>query len=842
MKKTYFKAGVLALAGILGTGFASGQSKLNNAARLVAEEAQAVVANADGNQTDAPAEAQPVNILIVVEKGATAADINTESLVVGSQIGSVLIATIDADKLFELANNPKVKSVELAEEVQVDMIHVRQGAQTGISTVHRNLVGKSSAKVDAELGHPFLGTGVITSLYDTGLDPNHLNFRIGDNYETSRVKGVYVYSGSSGSNYTAYETPEEIAGFTTEDATAYHGSHVLGILAGSYRGPGTYGEYVFKNASGVVTDSLQLVDGDSKTRSLYRYPTYSGVEGKEDRVSYVPYYGVAPASEILVGCGPLYNNNMLNMAQRVRDIAKAEGKPAVINFSIGNTVGPKDGSTAFNQALAEVGKDIIISMSSSNDGNEKGWITKKFSGADNSFATFISPAAATTSKVGVNYHTGNLQFWGNDDKPFDITFFTYNVLTGERIDLGTIKEATEKSVRFMSNNFNGTSETIDYRRCAAMDSIFDGYFTVTGSVNALNNRFSYAVSFPSGTKYIKLHSYSDRFPTSNEDAHIALGVEVKGAEGQTVWANAKTSYFHFADNHTYTASTGVKNVKMGTFTDGSSDNSVNDLACGENVFVVGNYVARSRYATLKDAYLDPVNGSTSGWVTNSATPGDINASSSYASNLVDGRQLPHLAMPGTNVVSSNNSYYVDPSLATSTSTTTKNPVRNTAVAKFDGKEYFWMCISGTSMSSPAFAGSCALFLEADPTLKWNDIYDVLKTTCRNDEYTAAKPVHFGLGKVDVYAALKEILKRSSVAPVYDIEDKITVSSDNGNINIAVGDTDEFTASIYNINGIKVASEKAVGELNLSTSELAKGVYIVNVSNAKINKSAKVVVK
>ena len=835
MKKVSLYAGALILAGLFGSGFANAQSKLSHHARVLASESKNIVANADGNSSDALREVPRVKVLIGIAKGSTADQISVESLVINTALRTVATASIDADKLEELAASKAVTYVELAEEMQPDMIHVRHHGQTGITTAHRNIIGSTASGEDAGLGKPFLGNGVITALYDTGLDPNHLNFRTGDNYADTRVKALYVYTSYDGTVSEAHETPEAIKAFTTENSEQNHGTHVLGIMAGSYNGSGYYGEYVFykDKATKTITDSICYKEADNNTydqASLFRY-----------KASKVPYYGVAPQSEIMIGCGPLYDDNMLDMAVKVRDRAKAEGKPAVFNLSCGGTTGPKDGSTLFNRALEELGEDIIISVASANDGNQYGWITKEFTETDKSFKTFVNSVYDGSKTIYGSLAYGAVELYGKDDKPFTVTVFRYNVNTGERVDLLTIDGPKERTIRIVPvNNFNTTNPSIEYIKSQEWEEGFEGYLTVNADVNPLNNRYSVCMNFSSTHK---LRGSDSTHPVDNTDSHLAIGIEVKGDAGQKVWANASPSYNDFADYHYYNNGTEITYYYSSDFTDGTTDNSVNDMACGKNVFAVGSYINRTKYGVLNKLYGDRESGSTSGRTYSSLIPQDISASSGYASDLVDGRQLPHVAMPGANVVSSNNTYYMDKSITDYNDSSDASPLRQTAVAEdSEGTEYFWTIKSGTSMSSPCFAGSCALFLEADPTLKWDDINDVLKVTCRNDKYTEASPERFGYGKVDVYAAIKEIIRRSSVAPVYDVEDKLFVKIENGNINVLMGDTDEYTASVYNLNGIKVASESGVGEMNLPTSNLAKGVYIVNVNNAKINKSAKVVVK
>ena len=104
---------------------------------------------------------------------------------------------------------------------------------------------------------------------------------------------------------------------------------------------------------------------------------------------------------------------------------------------------------------------------------------------------------------------------------------------------------------------------------------------------------------------------------------------------------------------------------------------------------------------------------------------------------MDGRQLPTITAPGYYVVSSTSTWYNDVLLTDYIDTTDKyNSAEykgsrygnNSAVAEFNGKKYYWANMSGTSMATPAFAGICALWLEANPNLKYRDIDEVIKNT------------------------------------------------------------------------------------------------------------------
>lgn len=783
-KKTVITAAVLLIGGITG----HAQSKLSLEALQLTDNVKKVVKTvSDEDVSDAVVEVPTVGILITLAPGSSVADIKINSLAVKNQISNIVIAEIAATDIEALGKSKAVASVELSQKCEEDMIHVRQHAQTGISYVHGNTL--------SEFERGYRGAGVICSIYDNGLDPNHINFMTGSDYKTSRVKRIYTYLDSDGTVTNAYETPETIATFTTEDSEANHGTHVLGIMAGSYNGKGTYGEYVYNAAE----DSIQREGDESTQRKRYVY-----------RDKKIPYYGVAPASDILIGCGELNTNNMLDMAIKVRDYAKEHGQPAVINYSIGNGMGSKDGSSAFSKALAEVGKDIIICFSASNSGDENAWITETLTDSDKSFMTLLLPKKSTKA-----LSSGKLEIWSGDERPFNVTFFTYNKKTKLRCNLVTVNGPTNKSKRVISSNYSHSSESIDYIVNDDFDAAFKGYFTISSNVMAQNNRYELYVSFNSDFT----------LASNNSDGNIVLGYELTGNSGQRIDANASSDVFTFDD------------MGQNGFISGTPDMSINDRACGENVFAVGNYISRTWYGILNTVL---EGGSTSGKGSSSAIPQDIAPSSSYGT-LIDGRKLPHIAAPGQYVVSSNSRYYMRDDANSSGSRYA--PANNTAIATVNGEDYYWCVMNGTSMSSPAFAGICALWLEADPTLKWDDIYSIIQTTSRQDEYTQAFPQYFGAGKADAYEGLKEVLRRSSVAPVYNIDERnIMINHIGNNIEVFVGSGETFNASLTDIAGRTIASTRATDNVNFSTSDLQKGIYIVTVENEKIKKSKKIAIQ
>jgi minor extracellular serine protease Vpr len=120
--------------------------------------------------------------------------------------------------------------------------------------------------------------------------------------------------------------------------------------------------------------------------------------------------------------------------------------------------------------------------------------------------------------------------------------------------------------------------------------------------------------------------------------------------------------------------------------------------------------------------------------------------SSYGPRMDDVLK-PDISAPGQDIISSMNSF----------SATNFTPVTKTT---FNGKEYEFVRLSGTSMSAPMVAGAVALILEAAPDhssalVKW-----LLINTAREDNLTGDLPseghVRWGHGKLDVFSAIQLI--------------------------------------------------------------------------------------
>lgn len=139
-----------------------------------------------------------------------------------NELGRVVIVRVTAAEMEAIAAIDEVVQVSLGFDAEPMMRVARANAK--VDDVHK-------AAASSGLSHGYTGEGVIVGMMDTGLDPNHLNFRDGDG--NLRIKNYWEIKGADGS-VVLYDTPEKIGAFETDLRQETHATHVLGIMAGSH--------------------------------------------------------------------------------------------------------------------------------------------------------------------------------------------------------------------------------------------------------------------------------------------------------------------------------------------------------------------------------------------------------------------------------------------------------------------------------------------------------------------------------------------------------------------------------------------------------------------------------
>lgn len=128
------------------------------------------------------------------------------------------------------------------------------------------------------------------------------------------------------------------------------------------------------------------------------------------------------------------------------------------------------------------------------------------------------------------------------------------------------------------------------------------------------------------------------------------------------------------------------------------------------------------------------------------------ASFSSVGPTIDGRLKPDVVAPGTNIISSTNSFFFENNRE---SLQVSDIVSNYV---YNGRTYYWKADTGTSMSSPAVGGAIALWLQAKPDLTRDEIINVFANTCTYPDPSLTYPNSlYGYGQIDIYKGLLYIL-------------------------------------------------------------------------------------
>ncbi|MCM1482950.1 MAG: S8 family peptidase [Muribaculaceae bacterium] len=659
-----------------------------------------------------------------------------------SERAGVALVEMPMDKAQSIAELPQVRSISFGTEAEPTLNYARRDSY--VVPIHNGTDG---------LPRAYTGAGVVTGLQDTGLDPNHINF-------TGRVSRVWVINPGSGTSTSVitYDTPTKIAGFTTENSAKTHGTHVLGIMSGAYNGAGRYGTY---NTSG------------------------SYMLGTKN----IPYYGVATGADIVVGCGSLADACVLRSGELLTEYAKAQGKPAVFNLSLGTNIGPHDGTEPFSRYLADLGKDAVICISAGNEGGDRMSFEQTFSSSTLEFCTFLGSTSG-------NQRLGAADFWSADSKTFSVTFAIYDTQESKitySYELNRNTEGAEVAIanpNYSGNNINSTD----------FDEAMSGYVILRSNVATYNNRY-------------QVYVYTNLTPTSSR---YVPGLIVSGPDGVKV-----SGFCSSALNFTGRGISG--------WHDGSAVNSANGMACGENVLVIGAYCTRDRIPLL------------SGTGTGSTPVGSISTFSSYGVEP-NGRSIPDLCAPGQFVISSVSTPYINAIGFSATSLSAQTPY---PAATGSTRNNYWQEMSGTSMASPFAAGVCALLLEADPTLKVNDIRNILTTTAIRDKQvtSATNQVQWGAGKLDALSAMKKVLKIDAAIGHLRTDDaeRLIVTRSGSTINVLLAGENHLTVSLYSTTGALAARAEANSdEAVLSTDGLTSGIYILVAEGSTGRTSQKIV--
>lgn len=268
------------------------------------------------SQSRIKADSNPLVNVFISLNGSDVQALKEMGVDVNARFGEMVTAQMPVSLIPKVAALPGVKQIAVSE----------LGEQNTDVSIAETDVAIAADGANYGLPKNYTGKGVVIGIIDSGIDFNHKAFQNANG--NTRIKRVYMPGNNTGkkvvldgetlpgSEFYSADIPK----LTSDLLDNSHGTHCLGIAAGSKVGP---------------------------------------------------YSGMAPEADIVVcALGYSYSNDQVaiaNSARYILEYAKSVGQPCVISFSIGFQGGPHDGSSAFCQAISSViDKGAVICTSVGN--------------------------------------------------------------------------------------------------------------------------------------------------------------------------------------------------------------------------------------------------------------------------------------------------------------------------------------------------------------------------------------------------------------------------------------------------------------------------------------------
>lgn len=415
----------LALAGLLATATTMLQAQLDPAARLLSN-ATAAQAPLRGQTSTSDA---MVSVYVVYTPGQT----DWQAIqALGGHVGvrSQGLATVrlPLSGLGSLADVQGITYVQAPQQAHLALDLARSEAFADLAQA---LPLPSSPEA-----LPATGRGIVIGQVDAGIDYMHNAFRSADG--TLRISRVWEQGTDPSATYITglrspeafgygaeFDTPELILEAGGDSDAGSHGTHVMGIAAGS----DTY------------------LDGQ--------------------------FHGLAPEAELVMVAmnevGP-DNVHVSDAIQYIFDYADAVQKPCVINLSLGGNSGPHDGTSAFDRIADGLqGPGRLIVGAAGNYGADKFHIGRSLDASADAegFKTLLNHDFEAKR----NY--GDVDIWADPTLDFSLEMFDY----------GTIAHGeSEKSTLTLAQLLDGEVHEVTFGRNIS------GTVQLTGETNPMNGK------------------------------------------------------------------------------------------------------------------------------------------------------------------------------------------------------------------------------------------------------------------------------------------------------------------------------------------------------------------
>lgn len=464
------------------------------------------------------------------------------------KLGETATARIPLSKLAEIAEVRGVIYIQASTPVRQMLDKAR--TEAGVSKEHTG----------TDLSKAFTGHGVVVGIVDAGFDYSHAAFY--DKNHNLRIKRVWEQNSNPadhpqgnfkspekfgyGIELTSQEDIENAGGDITDNS---HGTHVANIVAGSDE----YMEGAFK--------------------------------------------GTAPNADIvLVSMGEASrdNVNLTNALAYIFDYAEQQGKPCVINLSLGNHAGPHDGTSTFDVVADQLaGKGKLIVGAAGNHRADKFHIARSFSSAEDSpICSFIQYKTMPSTR----HKGGDIEIWGSLGMEYEVELLAYSI--NNKTAMKTVKVYPSEE----------EAQAVTFDRYAS------GSLNVAAEVSPLNGKPHVIIM-------------SDIISIRNGYA-LALKVTPKKTGQVDIWAD--NIYLELSS----------RDIEGFSEPDASSSTIAEIGGTANRILSVGAYTTRNEYTLYGETASRTLE----------ETEGSISSFSSYGPTA-DGRVKPEVTAPGCFIIS-----------------------------------------------------------------------------------------------------------------------------------------------------------------------------------------------
>ena len=632
---------------------------------------------------------------------ATMAAIEERGGRIGTIVGDILTAYLPANAVADIADRQEVVAVEASLPLGSKMDTARQAS------------GVAEVQSGQALGVPYDGTNVVVGVVDNSLDWGHPDF-VGDNGVT-RIQYLQQTTGNGVLECTKRTVANNSCEISDGGQGMVHGTHVTGIAAGN--------------------DHI-----------------YTGVANAAD----IMFVFVAPEDADPSGSDPAsFTTAVLEGVSTIFDKADILDKAAVVNLSLGTSIGAHDGTSLLEAGLtslsgAKPGRIIVNAagneqvIPASQPANRRDYVGGIHASID------LAAGQSRGYRLGVWNGTGvgqtyvggtMIDMWLSEEQKDDCSVAVFGYTNGR------------STSDFTFPGLNSTDDSV-----LSTGNVPFSTDTAT-PVQATGNNVTASVQIDAADiRNNKPHGMVLLSPTGGASSSVLqnLWFDVVVRAGGGGCTGHMWLYFDYTPYHDFLkgvegAGFDVANGAAGdgyALIDGDSQHTTTIPATAQGVIAAGSWMPEKPIGSGQSVWTGD-NGVTydqsdinSPGGTGSTT-GDLSSFSSLGPTA-DGRTKPAVVAPGEPIIAARAL-----GAAVSSSVTV-------------GGDHFKN--AGTSMSSPHLAGIVALLLQRNNTLTLEQVRQALTvaaTTTGLTSKTSDPTNSYGAGKVDAASVLSSVSEDTS---------------------------------------------------------------------------------